>query len=243
MATQSETIDLPVDGQPMAAIVTRPDGSGPWPGIVVVMEAFGVNEYIKDVSHQLAEAGYIAVAPDFYHRLGRLKTAGYDDFTESRKMMATMRDDEVVKDASAALDYLKSLPECKSDSLGLLGFWNGGRIAYLTACYRLDVKALACLYGHVVYPETTEARPVSPLDITDKLQAAVLVAHGKGGSPMNLDEVKQVEEKLTATGKTYESRVYDHERGFHNPSAPSYNAEAAQDVWSRVLRLFAHHLS
>jgi carboxymethylenebutenolidase len=242
MATQSETIDLQVDGQPMAAILARPDGGGPWSGIVVIMEAFGVNDYIKDVSRQLAEEGYIAIAPDFYHRLGRLKTAGYDDFAASRKMMATMRDDEVVKDASAALDYLKSLPECQPDSLGILGFWNGGRIAYLTTCYRSDVKALACLYGHVVYPETTEVRPVSPLDITDKIQAAVLVVHGKGGSPMNLDEVKQLEEKLASTGKTYESRIYDYERGFHNPSAPSYNAEAAKDVWSRVLELFKRHL-
>src|SRR5438552_10036653 len=101
MTIRSETVDLHVDGQPMAAVVTHPDGRGPWPGIVVIMEAFGLNEYIRDVSRQLAEEGYIAVAPDFYHRLGRLKTAGYDDFDASRRLMATMRDDEVVKDASA----------------------------------------------------------------------------------------------------------------------------------------------
>jgi dienelactone hydrolase len=59
---------------------------------------------------------------------------------------------------------------------------------------------------------------------------------------MNLDEVKQLEEKLASTGTTYESRIYDYERGFHNPSAPSYNAEAAKDVWSRVLDLFKRHL-
>src|SRR5262249_2731710 len=104
-------------------------------------------------------------------------------------------------------------------------------------------KALACLYGHVVYPETTEMRPVSPLDITGQIQAAVLVVHGIGGSPMNLDEVKQLEQKLAATGKTYESHVYQHERGFHNPSAPSYNAEAALDVWSRLIGWFKRHLS
>jgi carboxymethylenebutenolidase len=242
MTIRSETVDLQVNGQPMAAVISRPDGSGPWPGIVVIMEAFGLNDYVCDVSRQLAEEGYIAIAPDFYHRLGRLKTAGYDDFAESRRMMATMRDDEVVDDASAALDYLKSLPECQGDCLGILGFWNGGRIAYLTACYRPDVKALACLYGQVVYPETTEIRPVSPLDITGRIQAAVLVVHGIGGSPMSLDEVKRLEEKLASTGKTYESRVYEHERGFHNPSAPSYNAEAAKDVWSRVIGWFKRHL-
>jgi carboxymethylenebutenolidase len=243
MSVHADTIDLQVDGQPMAAVVTRPDGVGPWPGIVVVMEAFGLNEYIRNVARQLAEEGYIVVAPDLYHRLGRLKTAGYDDFAASREMMATMRDDEVVKDTSAALDYLRTLPECQGDRLGILGFWNGGRIAYLTTCYRPEIKALACLYGHVVYPETTEMRPVSPLDITDRIEAAVLVVHGIGGSPMSLDEVKQLEEKLASTGKTYESRIYEHERGFHNPSAPSYDAEAARDVWSRATGWFKRHLS
>jgi carboxymethylenebutenolidase len=243
MTIRSETIDLQVDGQPMAAVVTRPDGGGPWPGVVVIMEAFGLNEYMRDVARQLAEEGYIVIAPDLYHRLGRLKTAGYDDFAESRRMMATMRDDEVVKDAGAALDYLGTLSECRSDRLGILGFWNGGRIAYLTTCYRPDVKALACLYGHVVYPETTEMRPVSPLDITDRVEATVLLLHGIGGSPMSLDEVKRLDERLAATGKTYETHIYEHERGFHNPSAPSYDAEAARDAWSRVAGWFKRHLA
>ena len=86
-------------------------------------------------------------------------------------------------------------------------------------------------------------RPVSPLDITDRIKAAVLLLHGIGGSPMSLDEVKRLDERLATTGKTYETHIYEHERGFHNPSAPSYNAKAAHDAWSRVTDWFKQHLS
>lgn len=242
MATGLDTVDVQVDGKPMAAVVARPKGDGPWPGVVVVMEAFGVNDYIRDVVSSLAEEGYIAVAPDLYHRLGRLKTAGYEDFDVSRKMMATLRDEEVVKDIGGALDYLKNLPDCDPNRLGIIGFWNGGRCAYLASCYRSDVKALVSLYGHVVYAETTEMRPVSPLDITGDIQAAVLLLHGRDGDPMNMEEVGRLDAKLQETGKTFETKVYDQGRGFHNPSSPTYHEEYANDAWTRVKGWFKRHL-
>ena len=79
MSAHSETIEI---GN-MPAYMARPSGSGPWPAVIVVQEAFGLNDHIKDVTRRVAAEGYLALAPDLFYRGGRGRTARYDDLPKA----------------------------------------------------------------------------------------------------------------------------------------------------------------
>lgn len=243
MAPELETVDLEVQGQTMAAVVARPAGTGPWPAIVVVAEAFGVNEYIQDVLRSLAGEGFVAIAPDFYHHLGRLVTGSYDDFPGARKLMATVTDDAARTDIATALEYLKSLPEVRADRLGVIGFWNGARLAYIATCGLPEVKALVPVYGRIAAEEIDEKTPVSPLDATPQLEADLLLIFGAPLTDGRDDEVHQLEEALQAAGKPYEIEVYGVVRGFHNPRSPYYEEATARAAWKRITDWLRVHLA
>ena len=254
MDAQTTTVDLPVGGHLMATVVASPRGDGIWPGVAVAFEAFGMTEYIKKVATDLAQQGYVVAVPDLYHRLGRLKTAPYSEYDvaarnrlesaplASRTMMATLRDDELVLDMGAAIDFIKQHSSYLPDRLGVLGFWNGDRVAFLTACQRSEVRAVVSFYGHIIPDELTEQTPVSPLDLMSGLQAASLLLWGRNGQPMTLETITQLEEALRAAGKTFESQIYAAPRGFHNPNTPSYDEQAAADAWARTLAWLGQYL-
>jgi carboxymethylenebutenolidase len=255
METRTMTVDLQVDGQPMAMVVARPAADTPdrFPAIVLAYEAFGMTEYIRGVARALASAGYLVGVPDLYHRVGRLLSVPYDEYSpaaqadrstplDSRKLMATLDDAQATRDLGVALDFLTRQPECRSESVGAMGIWNGGRLAYLLCCRRPDVKALVSFYGHIGAEPISAKRPVSLLDLTPQLSAATLLIWGKDGQPLTLPEVKLLEERLESTGKQFESKVYGVPRGFHNPNVPMYDAVAADDAWQRARMWFDQHL-
>lgn len=255
MQTTTATVDVPVDDRSMAMFVARPaatDGQR-YPGIVVAYEAFGMTDYIREVATGLAGDGYVAVVPDLYHRVGRLLSVGYGEYSpaaqadlstplDSRRLMATLDDAQATRDLTASLDYLAGQPDVRSDRLGALGFWNGGRLAYLLACRNADVKVLVSFYGHIGKEPVTEKRPESLLELTDRLQAPALLIWGKEGQPITLPEVHDLEQRLRSSGKQFESHVYGVPRGFHNPNVVMYDASAAEDAWQRARAWFRAHL-
>jgi carboxymethylenebutenolidase len=254
-AIASASVDVSVDDQDMAMFVARPPAQPgvQYPGIVVAYEAFGMTDYIRDVATKLAGAGYVAVVPDLYHRVGRLLSVPYGEYSpaaqadratplDSRRLMATLDDAQATRDLGAGLNYLAGQPDVHSDRLGVLGFWNGGRLAYLLACRNPDLKAVVSFYGHIGKEPVSEKRPDSLLDLTDRLQAPVLLIWGKDGQPITLAEVHELEERLRSNGKQFESKVYDVPRGFHNPNVVMYDAPAAGDAWQRASAWFQTHL-
>jgi carboxymethylenebutenolidase len=253
MDTQTTTVDVQVDGQPMAVFVARPTSSQNAPGIVIAYEGFGMTNYIQEVAEALAADGYIVAVPDLYHRVGRLLSVPYTEYDDaaqadravplgSRRLMATVSDPESTRDLQAALAYVRGLPEARADTVGALGFWNGGRLAYLLACRQPDVKAVVSFYGHIVPMGASEKRPDSLLELTDRLQAAALLLWGKDGQPQTLDEVHTLEQRLQSLGKEFQSKVYPAPRGFHNPNVTMYDTTSAQDAWQRTRDWFAEHL-
>jgi carboxymethylenebutenolidase len=253
MESESTTVDVQVDGQSMAIFVAEPTSGESLPGVVIAYEAFGMTDYIQDVARTLAAGGYIVAVPDLYHRVGRLLSVPYTEYNdavqsnlaaplESRRLMATLHDAESTRDLEAALDYVRGRPRARADALGALGFWNGGRLAYLLACNRPDIKAVVSIYGQIVPNAPSEQRPTSLLELTDQLEAAALLIWGKNGQPQTLDEVGRLEERLRSRGKQFESKIYGAPRGFHNPNITMYDANAAQDAWQRTQDWFARHI-
>jgi len=147
MDVTSSTVQLNTPDGKMDSYVAQPKDSGSYPGIVVIQEAFGVNSHIKKVTERIAAEGYVAIAPDIFHR----ETERLIPYSDMPKAIATMQrvvDSKAMDDVGAAIAYLKSQGNVKSGSLGVIGFCMGGRLTYLTAAHHAnDIKAAAPYYG------------------------------------------------------------------------------------------------
>ena len=229
MSVQGEMIEI--GGMP--AYVARPAGNGPWPAVLVIMEAFGLNEHIKDVARRVAGEGYVALAPDLYHRSGKLRTAGYDELPKALELMGALEDDQIVADVSSAIGWLEKQPTVKAGRVGITGFCMGGRVSYLAACELADkIKASVPYYGGGI-----------PVDKTEKLRCPVLAFFGEKDAFIPLDGVEHLKAEAKRLGKNVEVVVYpgaDH--GFFCNERASYQKAAAENSWQRLKAFFAKHL-
>jgi carboxymethylenebutenolidase len=233
MELQTETTQVATGSGTMPAFLARPKGDGRWPAALVIQEAFGLNEHIKDVTRRIAAEGYVALAPDLYWRGGKGRTVGYEELPAALELMQSLRDDEVVTDVGAAVAHLGGQPFVRADRVGITGFCLGGRVSYLAAC-ELGGKLAACapFYGGGI-----------PVDKTPKLGCPVLAFFGEKDPWIPLDDVEALRKALQHERKVGEVIVYpgaDH--GFFCNERPSYQEAAARDAWKRLLEFFGRHL-
>src|SRR4029079_2958013 len=128
MQTTSERITIPVGGSPMGAYVAHPTEAGKYPGVIVVQEIFGVNPHIRSVTDRVAAEGYVAIAPEIFHRTAPGLEVGYDEAGMARgiPLMMQAKASEVLADVSATIDALKKRPDVGGRGIGIMGFCFGG---------------------------------------------------------------------------------------------------------------------
>src|SRR5512141_1156143 len=102
MDITTATLQLDSSDGVMEACLAKPKGGGPYPGIVVLMEAFGLNDHIKKITERIAREGYIAIAPDLYHREVE-RTVPYKDLPKAIGRMNRLQDGKVMEDVGAAI--------------------------------------------------------------------------------------------------------------------------------------------
>lgn len=233
MGVQTSMIEIQTPDGPMQAQLAKPDGAGPHPAVLVIMEAFGLNGHIKDVAQRIAAEGYVTLAPDVYHRSGALKTAGYDDLPTALQLMGALTDDGIVRDVGAAIATLEKDASVKPDRIGITGFCMGGRISFLAAAALPDkIKASAPFYGGGI-----------PVDRTATVKAPVLAFFGDDDPFIPMDAVRALEGEAKKHGKQVETVVYPKApHGFFCNERDSYRPEAAKDSWEKLKAFFAKHL-
>jgi carboxymethylenebutenolidase len=233
MDVQTQMTEVPGAAGMMPCFVARPETEGRLPAVLVIQEAFGLNAHVKDVARRLAAEGYVTLAPDLYWRGGKGRTVGYDQIAEAIALMGTLNDAEVVADLRSAIAYLERQPFVRADRIGITGFCMGGRISYLAACELPDkIRAAAPFYGGGI-----------PVEKTPQLEAPVLAFFGEKDAFIPLDSVEALRAKLARERKQAEVIVYpgaDH--GFFCDERASYQREAANDAWKRLLEFFSAHL-
>ena len=230
MSVQGEMIEI--GGMP--AYVAKPGGGTfPWPVVLVIQEAFGLNEHIKDVARRVAGEGYLAVAPDLFHRSGKGRTAGYDELPKALELMGALTDDGIVADVSRAIAWAEKQPNVKAGRIGITGFCMGGRVSYLAACALPDkITASAPFYGGGI-----------PVDRTGSLKAPVLAFFGDQDPFIPMDSVEKLRAEATKLGKQVEIVVYPGApHGFFCNERDSYRPDAAKDAWEKVKAFFKKHL-
>lgn len=215
------------NGKSFEGYLSAATGGGP--GVIVIQEWWGLVDHIKLVCDRFAGQGYTALAPDLYN--GE-KTTSPD---EASKMFMALNIGESEKILRGAIDTLLSAPECKSKTVGIVGFCMGGQLSLYAAATNPE-KVSACVDYYGIHP-----RVHPPFE---KLKAPVLGFFGDKDESVNAAVVAALDQALSAAGKEHEFTTYkDAQHAFFNDSRKEpYNPAAAEDSWKRMLASFAKNI-
>jgi carboxymethylenebutenolidase len=229
-----ETIQLQVsDGTAMQAFVAKP-ASKPAAGILVLQEAFGVNHHIRQMAINFAQEGYLAIAPELFHRTAHAGFEGpYDNFQPLMPHIQALTPTGTIADTKSCFDWLESQGVQK---IGAVGYCMGGRVAYVANSV-LRLKAAVSYYGSQI------ASPENLARAKDQ-QGSLLLNWGGADKHIPPDQIRAIEDALRAAGKSFVNVVYsgaDH--GFNCDARPAYNAEAAEESWALTRTFLKRHLA
>lgn len=239
MEVTGSTVQLITSDGRMEAYVAQPKGGGSFPGVVVIQEAFGVNDHIKKVTERVAAEGYVAIAPDIYHREAE-RVIPYAEMPKAIAALQRVVDNKAMEDVGAAIAHLKSQGNVKSGSIGVTGFCMGGRLTYLAAAHHAnDVKCAVPYYGGGI-----PAGNPSPLSRTKEIKCPLYLFFGAKDQLIPKEHVDQIKAELSANKVPFQMEVYaDAGHGFFcDDRAMSYNGGAARDAWEKTKAFFAQHL-
>jgi carboxymethylenebutenolidase len=209
--------------------LAKPSGQGPWPGLIVIQEWWGLDQQTKSIADRFAAIGYLAFAPDLYH--GELAKLG-DGQTASVLVQKYAPNAPV--DLEQIYDALKNLPDC-TGKVGSVGFCFGGRMS-LALGIRRPLDAICTFYGGGMQ---------QLFDQLGTLKSPVLGLFGDKDVSIPVGTVEQFDQLLGKIGVHHEVIVYpDSGHAFFRDSDPNvYRPEAAKDAWVRVTKFFAKNLT
>ncbi|MCY3734191.1 MAG: dienelactone hydrolase family protein, partial [Chloroflexi bacterium] len=200
---------------------------GPYPGVVVIQEWWGLNPNICDIANRIAAEGYVALAPDLFH--GAV-TAEPD---EAQKLMMTLQEPNALVDMSGAVAALQARDDVRSDRIGVTGFCLGGGMSLLLAMNNPAVTASAPFYGV----------PGAGMGDAGQIQGAVMGFFAGRDEWINAEVVEGIQSALDGAGVRNEIHMYEEsDHGFFNDTSDIYDAEAAADTWDKLKAFFASEL-
>jgi carboxymethylenebutenolidase len=229
-----------MDGDfPIPAYRAMPEAPGKYPVVVVIMEIFGLHEYIKDICRRLAHLGYVGIAPDIYARKG--DTSLLTDFDDIRKIVYGVPDAQIMADIDSTLNWAVRESRADPNRAGITGFCWGGRITWLYAAYSDRVKAAVAWYGRLDGDHTAK-QSQWPVDIAASIKCPVLGLYGGDDPAIPLDLVGHMTGELTKTDMRSQIVVYPNgPHGFHADYRPNYRSNLAKDGWKKLLDWFEDH--
>ena len=235
-------VSIDVNGFKMPAYRAMPVGGKNLPVVLVLSEIFGVHEYIADVTHRFAQAGYLAIAPELFVRQGDAQ--GYGEMAKLiAEVISKVPDAQVLGDLDATIAWAGANGG-DVKRVGITGFCWGGRQTWLYTAHSKAIKAGVAWYGRIVGTQN-ELTPKNPIDIAGQLNGPVLGLYGEADTGIPLDGVEKMKTALAAgnaSSKASQFVVYkDAPHAFHADYRSSYRKEAAEDGWKRCLAWFKQH--
>jgi len=229
----AETAMLQTPDGEMALYDASPDGS-PRGAVIVIQEAFGVNDHIEDVTRRFANEGFRAVAPHLFYRTGD-PVIDYGDYAKIMEHFQALSEKGLLGDIDATLLHLRGAGFDHAN-VGIVGFCMGGTVAYLTGVRR-RLGASVTFYGGGV----AEGRFGMPslIDMAPELQTPWLGLYGDLDQGIPSEQVEALRSALTDVRVPTEIvRYADAGHGFHCDMRPDYREDAARDAWRRTIEWF-----
>lgn len=231
---------IPTKNGDIPAYRARPQGTGPVPTVLVVQEIFGVHEYIRDVCRRLALQGYMAIAPQMFHRQADVsQMKNVQDILSG--VVSKVADEQVLSDLDAALAWAAKNGGDPARS-AITGFCWGGRITWLYAARNPKLKAAVAWYGRLD-GAINDLQPKYPLDVAAQVTVPVLGLYAGADQNIPVTDVEHMQ-SLLAKGKSGSAiQLYpDVPHAFHADYRPTYRKEAAEDGWKRLTAWFKEKL-
>jgi carboxymethylenebutenolidase len=235
---------IPTGSDAIKGYLARPTATGNHSGIVVIHEAFGLVEHIRDIARRFANIGFNAVAPDLYSRVG---APNPDNMDTVRPKMFGLHDRLVVRDLEACAALLRGLPNA-TQKVGVIGFCSGGRQTLLAACSSDQFDAAIDCWGGFITranPENmiTAERPTPVMDLVGRLACPLFAAFGEEDQNPTPSEADELKRRLDRAGKTSTVKVYSKAgHAFLADYRPSYREEPATELWRDIAVFFNTHL-
>jgi carboxymethylenebutenolidase len=227
---------ITVDNSPMRLYLCQPDGTDPLPAVVVIQNQDGVANFTQEMTQRVAEAGYIGIAPDLYHRNTPQINADH------KQRAASRLDAAVINDVNATVDFLRGCAAADVSRLGIVGFCNRGRIAFLMAAANPMFRAAVDYYGGGVYKAWGEGP--APADRASGIHCPIQGHFGETDKNPPPDEMRKLDTELTRLGKAHEFYFYPGAgHAFNRKGWDGYHLEADTTSWPRTLDFFTQHLA
>jgi carboxymethylenebutenolidase len=195
----------------------------------------GLDGFVQDAVVRLFREGYVAAAPELFHRQPA-------QIPEGTSRVGLLKDDEIITDMNAALAHMKGLKEVTVGPVGVVGFCMGGRVSLLMAAANSELKACTVFYGGNVFKQWGSLP--SPFDRVKDINCPVIAFYGNEDTNPSPDDVNKLDAELTRLGKPHEFHRYDGAaHAFQNfLDASRYRERPARGSWSEMLAFFAQHL-
>jgi len=227
-AVTSSDVSYKSGDETVQAVLYTPDGKGPFPGIVVIHEWWGLNDWVKEQASKLSGQGYVTLAIDLYR--GKVATAP----DVAHEIMRGVPEDRAKRDLHAAFVFLASQASVKKDRVGAIGWCMGGGYSLDVALQEPTLKADVINYGRLA----TDPESIG------KINASVLGIFGGQDQGISVEDVKKFEQALKQQSKKVQIVIYPEAgHGFENPNNKGgYRADDAADAWQRTVNFLAREL-
>lgn len=228
LAATPKEVTYQSGGDKVHGILYTPEGKGPFPGILVIHEWWGLNDWVKEQAAKLADQGYVALAVDLYR--GRVAS----DPGEAHELMRGVPEDRAKRDLDAAFHYLEAQPNVKKNKIAAIGWCWGGGYSLEVALEQPQLAADVINYGHLA---------TDPAAL-EKINAPILGIFGGQDRGIPPDDVKKFEQQLKQLGKKVEITIYaDAGHAFENPNnKDGFRPDDARDAWTKTVNFLASTL-
>ena len=250
MSVQTTPVEIPTADGSADGVLAAPEGPGPFPGVVLYMDAFGPRPRLEEMAARIAAEGYVVLVPHVFYRAGRaplFDTASmrHPDgreglFEKIGPVMRALTPERAMRDAEAWLAFLAADERVADVPVGLTGYCMGGALALRTAAaFPSRVAAAASFHGGRL---ATDA-PDSPHRGASSITAEVYVAHADHDRSMPPEQQRLLEDAFTAAGVRHTCERYDGAmHGFTMADTAAYDEAATDRHWDALLALFGRTL-
>ena len=241
-----QTVDIPTPAGAVATFIAHPERYTPHPLVIVLMDAGGVREELRDMVRRLASVGYYVMLPNLYYRTGReeppeLPTNSADESQQAAFALASaLSVAQVMEDADALLDYADRDPYASPGRAGCIGYCMSGQYAVNFAARHPErIGAAACVYGVMLVTDQDD----SPHLALSKATAEFYFACAEDDTWSPLEMVQALDQAAKAHGPTTEVEIFPGAgHGFAFPERPAYHKASAERCWERLFSLFRRRL-